>query len=343
MSKTVEVLKSEEYAELLKQLVSEVQSVRVVLAKRINATTNQLYWNIGKHLSERKIVEGYGKSVVERLAIDLKFEFPEYSFSARYLWEMKRFYDTYVVADEKLKQLVSVLPWGHNILLMQKTKKLDEVCFYAQLAIELGWSRSVLLNNIKANVFENQKLLPKQHNFQEVLPEHLLEQAEEALKSRYNLSFIGAAQPMKELELERRLVEKVKHFILELGTGFTFVGNQHRLILGNKEYFVDMLFFHRKLRALVAIELKIGEFKPEYIGKMGFYLSLLDQQVKMLDENPSIGIILCADKETLDVEIALQDAKHPIAVADYTLNFPESNIREMLTAELKNELNANKK
>lgn len=272
------------------------------------------------------------------MAQDLKLEFPDHGFSPRYLWEMKQFYETYYQADEILKQLVSVLPWGHNILLMQKTKNLEEANYYASMSIEMGWSRNVLLNFIKSKAFENQKLLPKQHNFKDVLSEHLQEQADEVLKSRYNLAFLGIAQPIKELELEKRLVEKVKHFILELGLGFSFISNQHRLKLGEKEYFIDMLFFHRKLHALVAIELKIGEFKPEYVGKMGFYLSLLDQQTKMPDENQSIGIILCADKETMEVEIALQDAKHPIAVADYLLDFPQENIKQMLAMELKNEL-----
>lgn len=332
-------LEKNDYPEILKQLVSEIKSTRIVLSKRVNATLNELYWNIGKYITERKLVEGHGKSVVKRLAADLKAEFPSYGFSARYLWEMKRFYESYYQAEAKLKQLVSVLPWGHNILLMQKVKDLNEAAYYASSAVEMGWSRNVLLNFIKANAYENSKSLPKLHNFEKALPEHLQEQADEVFKSRYNLAFLGIAQPIKELELEKRLVEKIRHFILELGAGFSFVGNQHCLSLNGKEYFIDMLFFHRKLRSLVAIELKIGEFKPEYIGKMGFYLSLLDMQMKMQDENPSIGIILCADKETMEVEIALQSSTHPIGVADYQLNFPEERIKQLVETELKKEKN----
>ena len=167
------------------------------------------------------------------------------------------------------------------------------------------------------------------------MPEDLQEQADEILKSTYNLEFLGISKPVKELELERRLVEKIKLFLLELGNGFTFIGNQFRLTLGNKEYAVDLLFFNRRLRALVAIDLKVSEFKPEYIGKMNFYLGLLDDQVKQTDENPSIGIVLCADKEHVEVEIALRDVNKPIGVADYQLQFPEKEIKELITNELK--------
>jgi predicted nuclease of restriction endonuclease-like (RecB) superfamily len=326
-----------DYQWLLQRIIAEIKTTRVLLARNISHTTNQLYWNIGEYLSDKKISEGHGKSVVEQLAVDLKTEFPAYSFSPRYLWEMKRFYETYHLADLKLKQAVSVLPWGHNILLMQKIKNLDEALFYAEKAIEMGWSRNVLLNFIKTDAYENSQLLPKQHNFINVLPEHLQEQADEALKSKYNLAFLGVTQPIKELELERRLVDKIKHFILELGVGFSFIGNQYKLNLGEKEYFVDMLFFHRKLQSLVAIELKIGEFKPEYIGKMGFYLTLLDKQVKMPNENPSVGIILCADKDTMEVEIALQNATSPIAVAEYQLYFPKESIKQLMENEIKKE------
>jgi predicted nuclease of restriction endonuclease-like (RecB) superfamily len=339
-------IQNSEYSEILQQLVAEIKSTRLVLAQKVNTTLIQLYWNVGKHITEKKLIEGHGKGVVLKLSTDLKLEFPDYGFSSRSVWEMKRFFETYCQADTKLQQLVAVLPWGHNLLLMQKTKDPNETYYYANAAVEMGWSRNVLLNFIKANTYQNSINIPKQHNFETALPEHLQEQADEILKSRYSLAFLGVAKPMRELELEKRLVEKIKHFILELGSGFTFIGNQYRLTLNEKEYFVDMLFFHRKLKSLIAIELKIGDFKPEYVGKMSFYLSLLDMQMKMPDENPSIGIILCADKETMEVAIALQDAKHPIAVADYQLGFPEENIKQMLenelAAELKIELENNK-
>ena len=260
-------------------------------------------------------------------------------FSPRNLWNMKQFYDTFSASDQKLQQLVAVLPWGHNVLLMNKLSSQEEILYYANEAVKLGWSRNVLLNYIKADTYRQSQLV-KQHNFAHVLPDDLMEQADEILKSRYNLAFLGVEKPLKELELEKQLVEKIRFFILELGKGFSFIGNQYKLELKGKEYFVDMLFFNRITRSLVAIELKIGEFKPEYVSKMGFYLSLLDSNVRLAGENPSIGIILCADKDNDEVEIALQTANAPIGVAEYQLDFPEQKIKELIRNELKNKKKA---
>ena len=324
-----------DYRHLLNELRTNIASTRISLARRINDAMMQMYWNIGKAISERKIEEGHGASVINRLSVDLKNEFPNMGFSARNLWDMKRFYERFSVADQKLRQVVAVLPWGHNLLLMNKLSTYEEIEYYATEATKLGWSRNVLLNYIKADSFHNAKKLPKQHNFDSVLPEHLQEQANEILKSRYNLAFLGINKPLKELELEKMLMEKIRFFILELGRGFSFIGNQYRLTLDDKEYFVDMLFFNRCTKSLVAIELKIGDFEPEYISKMGFYLSLLDKQAKMFDENPSIGIILCANKNKNEVEIALQTATAPIGVADYDFDFPDKKIKQLILDELK--------
>ncbi len=176
--------------------------------------------------------------------------------------------------------------------------------------------------------------MPKLHNFETSLPEHLQEQADEMLKAIYNLGFLGIKHQIKERELEQRLVEKIKLFLLELGDGFSFIGNQHRLTLGQKEYFVDLLFFNRKIKSLIAIDLKTGSFEPEFVGKMNHYLGLLDDQVKMSDENPSIGIILCAEKEHIEVEVALRDFNKPIGVAEYQTIFPEEEIKLLIDREL---------
>ena len=176
-----------------------------------------------------------------------------------------------------------------------------------------------ILYEIKANAYEIQLNNPKLHNFFKALPVHLAEQADESLKSVYNLDFLGISKPFLERELEKRLIEKLKLFILELGSGFTFIGNQYRLPIGNNEYFVDLLFFNRKLKCLVAIELKTGKFEPEYAGKMDFYLNLLNDNVKLKDEKPSIGIILCAEKDNIVVEYALRNVKNPVGIAKYHL------------------------
>lgn len=324
-----------DYKQILQRIVAEIKSSRIQVARKITSATMELYWNIGKELSAQHLSKGYGAQVVEMLASDLQKEFPGTTgFSSRNLWEMKRFYERYYGESQKLQQSVAVLPWGHNLLLMSKCKNPEEIYFYATRSTELGWTRDVLLNYIKADAFSTREEQPKLHNFKETLPECLQEQAEEMLKSRYNLEFLGITKPILELELERRLVDKIKTFLLEMGKGFSFIGNQYRLVLEDKEYFVDMLFFNRCTRSLIALELKIGSFQPEYVGKMNFYLNLLDRQVKMPDENPSIGIILCADRNNVEVEVALQGSTAPIGVSEYSYLIPQKQIKELINNEL---------
>jgi predicted nuclease of restriction endonuclease-like (RecB) superfamily len=328
-------IKHNQYSEMLRYIITEIKSTRVVLAHRINSGMMQMYWNIGKRLSVEKIEKGYGAGVVKRLAADLQQEFPDTTgFSPRNLWNMKNFYEFYALADAKVQQLAALLPWMHNVLILNKVKSQEEARYYVEMAYENNMSRNVLLNFIKADSYKNAKILPKHSNFASVLPENLQEQANEILKSTYNLEMLGLKHPLKERELEQRLVEKIKYFLLELGTGFTFIGNQYRLIHNDKEYFVDLLFFNRKLHSLVAIDLKVGEFEPEFVGKMNYYLGLLDDKMKQDDENPSIGIILCATKGKVDIELALRDFNKPIGVAEYMLYFPEKEIKEMISKEV---------
>jgi predicted nuclease of restriction endonuclease-like (RecB) superfamily len=191
--------------------------------------------------------------------------------------------------------------------------------YYLRATAQFGWSRNVLLNQIKAGTYERAKKEKRTHNFALALPEHLAEQADEMLKSRYSLEFLGIARPMKERELEDRLIAHLQRFILELGYGFCFVGRQYRLALGRKEYFVDLLFYHRFLKTLVAFDLKIGPFEPEHAGQMDFYLNLLNEKERAADDQPSIGIILCAEKDDVEVEFALKTKTNPIGVAEYQL------------------------
>jgi predicted nuclease of restriction endonuclease-like (RecB) superfamily len=324
-----------QYREMLKYIITEIKSTRVVAARKINSVMMQMYWNIGKRLSVEKIDKGYGSSVVKRLSVDLIQEFPGTTgFSPRNLWNMKSFYEFYALADIKVQQLAALLPWMHNVLIISRVKNMEEAVYYLSEAHENSLSRNVLLNIIKADSYKNAKILPKHSNFAITLPEHLQEQADEILKSTYNLEMLGLKHPLKERELEQRLVEKIKFFLLELGTGFTFIGNQHRLIHNDKEYFVDLLFFNRRLHSLVAIDLKVSEFEPEYIGKMNYYLGLLDDKMKQNDENPSIGIILCATKGKVDIELALRDFQKPIGVAEYVLHFPEKDFKDMICREI---------
>ena len=321
-----------DYEEMLLQAINHIRDGRNYLAKQISSTISSVYWNIGKLLFDRHLEEGYGSGVVKQLSVDLKREFPDMGLSPRNLWYMKRFYERYYQADTKLQRSVAVLPWRHNVLLLDKQVSDERVIFYSNEVIEKGWSQEMLLNAIKMDTFAFQQQL-KSNNFEEILPKPHSKFANEVFRNSYNLGFLGVVDPMLEMNLEKRLVERIKQFILELGKGFSFIGNQYRLEFNNKEYFVDMLFFHRKLRSLVAIELKVGGFKPEYVGKMNFYLTLLDRLEKSTDENPSIGIILCAEKDHLEVEVALQDIHKPIGVAVYQL-LPQEELQRIILNEI---------
>ncbi len=308
-----------EYSKFLNEIKSRIVTARIQAIRSVNKELIKLYWDIGRTIVERQKKYKWGDAVVEKLANDLKEDFETtFGFSTQNLWYMRQFYLEYK-DDSILQQLVGELPWGHNILIFSRIKNKKEREYYLKASVEMGWSRNVLLNQIKAGVYHYQKSMPKQHNFSKALPVHLTEQADESIKSVYNLDFLDIAKSVIERELERRLVERIKRFMLELGKGFSFLGNQYRLTLGNNEYFVDLLFFNRLLKCLVAIELKTGKFEPEYAGKMDFYLHLLDEQVKLKDENPSIGIILCAAKDNIVVEYALRSAKKPMGVAEYYL------------------------
>jgi len=335
MAKGITKITDSEYAQILQLAVAEIRTARATIARQVNNTVNSVYWNIGRMLFEKNLEGGYGSGVVKRLSIDLKEQFPDMGLSPRNLWNMQRLYERYCQEDTKLLQLVAVLPWGHNLLLLDKALPVNETLFYAEECIQKGWSRDMLLNAIKMNSYAVRQTQIRTNNFGIALPEAQAEYANEVFQCSYNLGFLGITEPIKELELEKRLVAKIKSFILELGQGFSFIGNQYRLEYNNKEYFVDMLFFHRGLRSLVAIELKIGAFKAEYVGKMNLYLSLLDRFEKGENESQSIGIILCADKDHLDVEIALQDVNKPIGVAEYQLLLPKEKLQTLLLDEIK--------
>ena len=326
-----------EYNELLQQAVAEINVGRTTVACHISSALTGVYWKLGKLLVDRKLDSKHGSGVVRRLASDLKQQFPDMGLSERNLWYMKRFYLRYVEEPPKLQQAVAVLPWGHNVLLMDKGLDSAHVAFYAQEVLTKGWSREMLLHAVKGNYYENLLATPQTNNFSTTLPAPVAEYANEVFRSRYNLGFLGATDPMKELQLERRLVKKITRFILELGKGFTFIGNQYTLPFNGKDYKVDMLFFHRGLHRMVAIDLKVGEFKPEYVGKMNFYLTLLDRMEKAPDEEPSIGLILCAEKDHLDVEVALQDVGKPIGVAEYQYLLPKEELLQIVSDEMKKE------
>ncbi|MBC8522664.1 DUF1016 domain-containing protein [PVC group bacterium] len=319
------------YLAFLDDVKYKIRKARVQVARATNRELIQLYWTLGKAIADKQEQLGWGKSVVEQLAKDLQKNFEGRSgFSTQNLWYMRQFYKEYQ-DDTNLQQLVGEIPWGQNLTIMSKIKNREARNYYLKATLEMGWSRNVLIHQIKSQAYERHRLINKQHNFQQALPEHLAEQADQAMKDVYMMDMLGVEKPILEAELESRMVSKIKEVMLELGYGFAFIGNQYRIVANDKEYFIDLLFSNRRLNALVAIELKIGRFKPEYAGKMNFYLNLLDDYVREPGENPSIGIILCTERDYFEVEYALRGLDKPVGVSEYLLT------RE-LPEELKNKL-----
>ncbi len=335
---TIISLSSEsEYNEILRQTVAVIEAARVKVARAVVSSSNEMHWNVGRILYERKLDSKHGDGVVKRLSADLKAAFPKLGMSVSNLWNMKRFYVRFHDSDPKLQQAVVVLPWGHlNYLLTKFGDDDNAISYYARKIVEKGWSRDLLTNAVAMEMHLSVPEINSSNNFGLVLPEPQASYANQVFKDTYNMGFLGVTEPILELELERRLVEKIKQFLLELGQGFTYIGNQHVLNYRGKEYKVDMLFFHRDLRSMVAVDLKISEFKAEYVGKMNLYLSLLDKLEKRADENPSIGIILCAEKDNVEVELALDGFTKPIGVADYKLIIPKNELKQLINNEIKN-------
>ena len=325
---------SVDYEEILQRAVAVIENARTSVARHLATTASNTYWEIGKLLHEKKLESKHGSEVVKRLSSDLKERYPKMGMSPRNLWYMKTFYERYNGCDLKLQRSVALLPWSHNILILSRDLDDSATLYYAQESVAKGWNRDLLLNALKLKMHETHALVSTDNNFSSTLPATQAQYANEVFRSSYNLGFLGVTEPILELELERRLVEKIKLFLLELGKGFTFIGNQHVLEYNGKEYRVDLLFFHRKLRSLVAIDLKIGEYKPEYAGKMNTYLSILDRIEKSDDENRSIGIILCAEKDNVEVALSLEDMGKPIGVADYQLIIPKEELQKTISAEI---------
>ena len=330
---TIQVPESE-YNSILRQAVAVIDKTRTIVASSVTSAIGSAHWELGKLLHDKKLENKHGSGVVNRLSSDLKERYPQMGMSPRNLWDMKKFYERFCYSDPKLRQAVALLPWGHTLKLMQKFGNNDEaILYYAQETIAKGWSRDLLTNAISMQM-HLRKSEPADNNFALTLPASQAQLADEVFHSSYNLGFLGVRNPILETELEARLVNKVKQFLLELGRGFTYIGNQHELEYNGKVSRVDMLFYHRRLRCLVAFDLKIGEFKPEYAGKMNYYLSLLDRLERQDDENRSIGIILCAEKDKVEVELALEDMGKPIGVADYQLIIPQEELKRIIADEV---------
>jgi predicted nuclease of restriction endonuclease-like (RecB) superfamily len=318
-----------EYSQLLLEVKERVRSAQYAALRAVNAELVGLYWDIGRVIVERQLGETWGKAIVKQLAEDLQNEFPGVSgFSASNLWRMKAFFEAYT-GLEKLAPLVREIGWSHNLAIMERCKDPLEREFYIRMTRKFGWSKNVLIHQIENQSYE--KYLLGQTNFDQALTPELRNQAKLAVKDEYTFDFLDLGDEHSERELEKAIIARVEDFLRAMGGMFAFMGSQYRLELDGKEFFIDLLLFHRRLRCLVAVELKIGEFQPEFAGKMQFYLTVLDRQVKQEDEHPSIGIILCKEKNRTIVEYALHDARQPIGVATY-------EITKTLPKELKGQL-----
>jgi predicted nuclease of restriction endonuclease-like (RecB) superfamily len=320
-----------DYGALLIEIKTRVRASQYQALKAVNKELVGLYWDIGRMIAERQANQGWGQAVVQRLSGDLQQEFPGVKgFSVQNLWYMRQLYLEYH-ANEKLQPLVGEISWSHNLVILQRCKDMLEREFYLRMTRKFGWSKSVLVHQIENQGYE--KTLRGQTNFDQALTPELRAQAKLAVRDEYTFDFLELGAEHSERELEHALIGRIEDFLRAMGGLFTFVGSQFRLEVEDKEYFIDLLLFHRRLKCLVAVELKIGEFQPEFVGKMQFYLAALDRQVREKDENPSIGIILCKEKNRTIVEYALHHTGKPIGVATY-------QIVKTLPRELKGQLPA---
>jgi predicted nuclease of restriction endonuclease-like (RecB) superfamily len=329
-----------EYISFIKYIKELIYRRQYEAMKRVNTELIQLYWEIGEEITRQQQEKGWGKSVVDVLSKELQIEFPGVQgFSARNLWLMRSFYLDYSQGEflqplgaeiQKpnlhpsgaeinraiLPALLIEIGWKKNVVIMQKCKDPAEREFYIKMTKRYGWTKDVLINNIENRAFE--KYLTNQTNFDETVPDKYRLQAKLAVKDDYNFDFIEMGIEHSEAELETGIIKNIRAFLSEMGGDFCFIDTQYHLDVADDDYYLDLLLFHRRLRSLIAIDLKIGEFIPEYVGKMQFYLTALDETVRLPDENPSIGIIICKNKNRTRVEYTLNSANKPIGVATYS-------------------------
>jgi predicted nuclease of restriction endonuclease-like (RecB) superfamily len=306
------LLLNKEYKQFFAEIKEKVYQSQYKAMKQVNKALISLYWDIGKCIVERQQRHKWGKSVVETLARDLQNEFPGMEgFSTRNVWRMRTFY----LAYEILPPLVAEIGWSHNILIIEKCKNEPAREFYIVMTKKYGWTKAVLTHHIEGKSYE--RFLLGQTNFDKTLPAKYRHQAKLAVRDEYNFEFLEIKDEHNERELETAIMRNMRKFLLEMGGDFAFIGNQYRLELDDKDYSIDILLYHRRLKALVAIELKAGSFEPEHAGKMNFYLSVLNDKVKTEDESPSIGIIVCKEKNRTTVEYALKEINQPIGIASY--------------------------
>ncbi len=342
-------LKTTEYREFLKELKIRIQSAQLKAAVSVNQAMLQLYWDLAERIIARQQASAWGDGILVQISHDLQSEFPDMKgFSVRNLKYMRQWYQfwagTNAIAKQVaaqldksaigqqpaaqlenalfVQQLVSQIPWWHNVIIISKIKEQGEALFYVQQTIQNNWSRAVLTHHIESRLYQREgKAIT---NFKATLPAPQSDLAQQILKDPYNFDFLLLRKKHDEKELEEALIEHVTRFLLELGAGFSYIGRQYKLEVGGDDYFIDLLFYHTRLHCFVVIELKAVKFKPEFAGKLNFYVSAVDGILKTEQDNPTIGIIICKSKNDVVVEYALKDIHKPIGVSEYmiTKNLP---------------------
>ncbi len=330
------LLNTKEYREFIKELKNRIQSAQLKAAVSVNQTMLQLYWDLAERIITRQQASAWGDGILGQISHDLQSEFPDMKgFSLRNLQYMRQWYqfwsETNSIVQQAaaqldnalyVQQLVSQIPWWHNVIIISKVKEQDEALFYVQQTIQNNWSRAVLTHHIESRLFQREgKAIT---NFKATLPAPQSDLAQQILKDPYNFDFLLLRKKHDEKELEDALIEHVTRFLLELGAGFSYIGRQYKLEVGDDDYFIDLLFYHTRLHCFVVIELKAVKFKPEFAGKLNFYVSAVDGILKTEQDNPTIGIIICKSKNDVVVEYALKDIHKPIGVSEYliTKNLP---------------------
>jgi len=321
------LIQDKTYSNWLKELKQKVLLVQIKAAVKVNSELLQFYWDLGQDIVDKQKNAKWGDGLLKQLSIDLSSEFPDMKgFSLSNLKYIKQWYLFYSQEIGKSQQAVGQLvkiPWGHNIVIISKCKNLDEAFFYIQKTIQNNWSRSVLTHHIGSDLFKREGRAIT--NFKATLPEPQSDLAKETLKDPYNFDFLTLTERHNERELENALIDHVSRFLLELGAGFAYIGEQYKLEIDGDEFFIDLLFYHIKLHCYVVVELKSVKFKPEFAGKLNFYVSAIDGILKSEQDKATIGILICKSKNNTVVEYALKDVHKPIGVSEYiiTKNLPD--------------------
>ncbi len=359
----IALYQNNEYTTWLKELKSTIQKRQIKAAVAVNNELILLYWELGKEIVQKQENAKWGSGFIDQLSKDLKSAFPEMSgFSRSNLFAIRKFYlfhyqqDIFIQqpvgqTDDKnevignfiqqaagqskaipdLIKICTKIPWAHNVLIIEKIKKIEEVLFYVNQTVENNWSRSILEYQIESNLFLRQgKAIT---NFKDTMPEIESDLANALLKDPYNFQFLQLEKHAKEKDLERKLIEHITQFLLELGKGFAYMGKQYLLKVGKKEYRTDLLFYHTKLKRYIIVELKTTEFEPEFIGKLNFYISAINEFEKENNDQPTIGILLCKNKDNYEVEFALKDVNKPIGVSEYNYTELPIDIKDALPSK----------